>query len=69
MIFGDEDEIGVFMKDIHMDEKTHELVIDQHGNDKLTRIATELHKPHGVDHIEVVPTRGQSGGTSGTESV
>jgi hypothetical protein len=30
-LFGDEDEVVIFSENIHVDRKTHELVIDTHG--------------------------------------
>ena len=69
-IFGDDDEIVVYMKDIVLDHDTHKLTVNIHqGEDDLIRVATELHKPNGGDHIEKIPTKSKSGGTSGTESV
>jgi hypothetical protein len=60
-IFGDDDEIVVYMKDIHLDHTTHQLVVDhQRGTNELGRVVTEFHpsgkhheKPAQVgDHIE-----------------
>lgn len=61
-IFGDHDEVVVYMKDIHVDHNTHQLVVDhQKGTDELGRVVTELHarKPAtSVHHEEKVPTEG-----------
>jgi hypothetical protein len=47
-IFGDHDEIVVYMKDIHIDHATHQLVVDkQRGVNELGRVVTEL---HGTSH-------------------
>ena len=41
-IFGDDDEVVVYMKDIHMDLTTHELIIDKEkGTAEMGRVATE----------------------------
>jgi hypothetical protein len=43
-IFGDDDEIVVYMKDIHVDHNTHQLVVEhQRGTDEIHRVVTELH--------------------------
>lgn len=43
-IFGDHDEVVVYMRDIHVDHTTHQLVVDrQKGTDELGRVVTELH--------------------------
>jgi len=43
-IFGDDDEIVVYMKDIHVDHTTHQLVVDkQRGTAEFGRVVTELH--------------------------
>lgn len=41
-IFGDE--VAVYAEDLHVDNRTHELIIDEHGvksDAHLTRVATE----------------------------
>lgn len=44
-IFGDDDEIVVYMKDIHADQNTHQLVVDhQKGTAKLGRVVTEFYR-------------------------
>ena len=65
-IFGDDDEIVVYQKDIHLDQNTHELVVDKmKGSDKLGRVVTELHKPHSdyIEHDTIVNSseKGHSG--------
>jgi hypothetical protein len=60
-IFGDDDEVVVYMKDIHMDLTTHELIIDKEkGTAQMGRVATEefgAHKhPHQAHHEEGTPT-------------
>jgi hypothetical protein len=48
-IFGDDDDVVVYMKDIHVDHTTHELVVDhQRGTDGLGRVVTEIQKPDVV---------------------
>ena len=43
-IFGDDDEIVVYMKDIHVDHTTHQLVINhQKGTAGIGQVVTELH--------------------------
>lgn len=51
-IFGDTD-VQVFAEDIHIDRNTHELVVDEHGNHSVQRIATEAGvSPHlGEKHL------------------
>jgi hypothetical protein len=62
-IFGDDDEIVVYMKDIHVDHNTHQLVVDiQKGTTELGRVVTELHsvcKPV-AKHIEGSPVESNS---------
>lgn len=62
-IFGDDDEVVVYMKDIHIDQNTHQLVIDrQKGTTELGRVATELHGPNKrqVQHVEKFSTENGS---------
>ena len=73
-IFGDDDEIVVYMKDIHVDHTTHQLVVDkQRGTAELGRVVTELHPelhPGGkviAEHEEGSPTEKDI--SVGTESV
>jgi len=62
-IFGDDDEIVVYMKDIHVDHTTHQLVVDkQKGTAELGRVVTELH-PVGkfnAEQVEGSPTQTHS---------
>jgi hypothetical protein len=50
-IFGDDDEIVVYMKDIHIDHTTHQLVVDhRRGTVEIGRVVTELHgRPKPTD--------------------
>lgn len=70
-IFGDQDEIVVYMKDIHVDENTHQLVVDkQLGVNELGRVVTEFHGPtskSGVHEMEHAHVEGTS--EKGTDSV
>lgn len=69
-IFGDDDEIVVYMKDIHVDHTTHQLVVDtQKGTTELGRVVTELHGAHksGVEHVEEKPNKSHS--ENGTSTV
>ena len=73
-IFGDDDEIVVYMKDIHIDHNTHQLVVDhQKGTAELGRIATELHSGRKTTVEEVEGTRAEhlseKNASTGTESV
>lgn len=73
-LFGDDDEIVVYMKDIHVDHNTHELVVDkQRGVNELGRVVTEFHGPShhkaGVEEIEGSPTKGMSEKNVTAESV
>jgi hypothetical protein len=55
-IFGDDDEIVVYMKDIHVDHKTHQLVVDkQKGTEELGKVVTELHGPTGTTAAPTQP--------------
>ena len=47
-LFGDTD-VQVFAEDIHIDHNTHELVVDEHGNHAVHRVATEAGRP-GYDN-------------------
>jgi hypothetical protein len=48
-LFGDTDDIMVYAEDIHIDQNTHELVVEEHGKENgLTHVATE------IDHGRVV---------------
>ena len=47
-LFGDTD-VQVFAEDIHIDHDTHELVVDEHGNHDVQRVATEAGGP-GYDN-------------------
>ena len=40
-IFGDTSDIMVYAEDIHIDKATHELVVEGHGQEGLSHIATE----------------------------
>lgn len=66
-IFGDDDEIVVYMKDIHVDHTTHQLVVDHlKGSDGLHRVVTELHgRTKGVneDAEYVAPTEKEAAGS------
>lgn len=73
-IFGDDDEIVVYMKDIHIDHNTHQLVVDrQKGSAELGRIATELHGGCKTAVEEVEGTRAEhlseKNASNATESV
>jgi hypothetical protein len=71
-IFGDDDEIVVYMKDIHVDHKTHQLVIDrQKGTEELGRVATEFHGPNVVapEAKEAQQDGSEKGISTGTVSV
>ena len=73
-IFGDDDEIVVYMKDIHLDHNTHQLVVGrQRGNAELSRIATELHggRKTSVEEVEgnSVEHQSEKNVLAGTESV
>ena len=61
-IFGDDDEIAVYMKDIHVDHTTHQLVVDhQKGTSEIGRVVTELHgrpKP-AAEEVEGSPLKQQ----------
>jgi hypothetical protein len=62
-IFGDDDEIVVYMKDIHVDHNTHQLVVDrQRGTEELGRVVTELHggRKVAVEQVEGSPIELQS---------
>jgi hypothetical protein len=70
-IFGDDDEIIVYMKDIHLDHTTHQLVVDrQKGTSELGRVVTELHglPKASKDDVEASPTADHSE-KAATESV
>jgi hypothetical protein len=73
-IFGDDDEIVVYLKDIHVDHTTHQLVVDrQKGTTELGRVVTELHggyKPT-AEEVEGSPATNisEKGISTGTESV
>lgn len=55
-IFGDDDEVVVYLKDIHVDMTTHDLIVDKEkGTAEFGRVATESYNPHkkaGVAHVE-----------------
>lgn len=36
-LFGDTDDIAVYAADIHLDHTTHEIVVDEHGQEQLRR--------------------------------
>lgn len=62
-IFGDDDEIVVYMKDIHVDHNTHQLVVDrQKGTEELGRVVAELHgrRKATVEQVEGSPIEPQS---------
>lgn len=41
-IFGDTDDVMVYAEDIHIDNQTHELVVEAHGDkNSLAHVATE----------------------------
>ena len=74
VIFGDDDEIVVYMKDIHVDHNTHQLVVDtQRGTTELGRVVTELHGAHKATAEEVEGSRNGShsekGVSTATDSV
>lgn len=52
ILFGDKDEIVVYSEDIHIDNTTHELVIGEHGNAKVSHVATEATRPTESKDIE-----------------
>jgi hypothetical protein len=62
-VFGDSEDIMVYAEDIHMDQNTHELVVESHGDKNgLTHVATEHDRvrtdekgatPEQVDHANV----------------
>lgn len=62
-ILGDDDDVVVYMKDIHVDHNTRQLVVDRQRNAELARVVTELYKPN-VEHFEGVKS---AGGTSEDE--
>ncbi|KAK5071465.1 hypothetical protein LTS08_004791 [Lithohypha guttulata] len=39
-VFGDTEDIAVYSADIHLDHNTHELYVDEHGQQQTRRIAT-----------------------------
>jgi sugar porter (SP) family MFS transporter len=49
-LFGDEDEVVVYLRDVHIDRNTHELIMSRHngGDNELSRVVTELHKRNAV---------------------
>lgn len=44
-LFGDTEDIMVYADDIHVDRNTHELVVEDHGKNGLTHVATETQRP------------------------
>ena len=73
-IFGDDDEIVVYMKDIHVDHNTHQLVVDhKKGTAELGRVVTELHgRPKAaVEEVEGSPIEqlSEKNDSTATESV
>lgn len=52
-IFGDDDEVVVYMKDIHVDMATHELIVDKSkGTAEFGRVATEPQRKKDTHHVE-----------------
>jgi hypothetical protein len=46
-LFGDSEDIMVYAEDIHIDQNTHELVVETHGDKNgLTHVATEADRGH-----------------------
>lgn len=43
-LFGED--VAVYAQDLHYDPTTHELVVDDHGNSQIHKIATEVYEPH-----------------------
>ncbi|KAK5064580.1 hypothetical protein LTR84_000413 [Exophiala bonariae] len=43
-LFGED--VAVYAQDLHFDSNTHELVVDEHGNSQIHKIATEVYEPH-----------------------
>jgi hypothetical protein len=41
-LFGDE--VAVYAEDLHVDQRTHELIVDEHGS-HVHRVATEANGP------------------------
>lgn len=71
-IFGDDDEIVVYMKDIHVDHNTHQLVVDhQKGTAELGRVVTEFHggSKGAQQHVEHVTQESSEKATSTGTSV
>lgn len=72
-IFGDDDEIVVYMKDIHVDHNTHQLVVDHmRGTDEVGRVVTELHpRKATVEQVEGSPIEhgSEKNVSTATESV
>lgn len=42
-LFGDE--VAVYAEDLHVDQRTHELIVDEHGDHHVHRVATEAGVP------------------------
>jgi L-arabinose isomerase len=51
-LFGDNEDVTVFLEDIHFDEKTDELVIQAHDGSGISRIATSPRKSLHNEHVE-----------------
>lgn len=43
-IFGDTEDIAVLAEDIHLDPTTHEIFVDEHGQQQVRRITTAEEK-------------------------
>jgi sugar porter (SP) family MFS transporter len=53
-IFGDTDDIAVYLKDVHIDHRTHQLVVDDHHKgSNLHKVATEAHKAHAAHQEDI----------------
>ena len=52
-IFGDTEDVAIYAQDIHIDHRTHEMVVEDHNNpDGLAHIATEQDKER-TEHLEM----------------
>ena len=53
-IFGDTDDVMVYAEDIHVDHNTHEVVVEAHGKEGLTHVATAdgYVNPEKGPHVE-----------------
>lgn len=49
-LFGED--VVVFAQDLHYDPTTHELVVDDHGNRQIHKVATEVYESGETTDIE-----------------